>query len=186
MNVLIIGSGGREHALAWKLAQSQRIQMVYVAPGNGGTEQDPRLKSVPFTDPQWLAQFAIKEHIGLTVVGPEAALAAGAKGGLLTPSLTIGALLATILGGLWSAVWPAAPLAAFALIGATAFLAAARSMPLTAIVLMLASPLVAQVPPPAPAPAPTVITRSLTLEWIIVTVMIGAVLFAVCRSSRRN
>ena len=55
-----------------------------------------------------------------------------------------------------------------------------------AIVLMLASPLVAQVPPPAPAPAPTVITRSLTLEWIIVTVMIGAVLFAVCRSSRRN
>jgi phosphoribosylamine--glycine ligase len=77
MKILVVGSGGREHALAWKLAQSQRIQMVYVAPGNGGTELDARLKSVPFTDPQWLAQFVIKEHIGLTVVGPEAPLAAG-------------------------------------------------------------------------------------------------------------
>lgn len=77
MKILVVGAGGREHALAWKLAQSQRIQMVYVAPGNGGTELDPRLKSVPFSDPQWLAQFAIKENIGLTVVGPEAPLAAG-------------------------------------------------------------------------------------------------------------
>jgi H+/Cl- antiporter ClcA len=66
-----------------------------------------------------------------------AALAAGARGGVLTPSLTIGALLATVLGGLWSMLWPGAPLAAFALIGATAFLASARAMPLTAIVLML-------------------------------------------------
>jgi phosphoribosylamine--glycine ligase len=77
MKILVVGAGGREHALAWKLAQSQRIQMVYVAPGNGGTELDPNLKSVPFSDPQWLAQFAIKENIGLTVVGPEAPLAAG-------------------------------------------------------------------------------------------------------------
>ena len=77
MKILVVGSGGREHALAWKLAQSQRIQMVYVAPGNGGTELDSNLKSVPFSDPQWLAQFVIKEHINLTVVGPEAPLAAG-------------------------------------------------------------------------------------------------------------
>jgi phosphoribosylamine---glycine ligase len=77
MKILVVGSGGREHALAWKLAQSERIQMVYVAPGNGGTALDPRLKNVEITDPAWLAQFAIKEHIGLTVVGPEVPLAAG-------------------------------------------------------------------------------------------------------------
>jgi phosphoribosylamine---glycine ligase len=77
MKILVVGSGGREHALAWKLAQSERIQMVYVAPGNGGTALDARLKNVDITDPAWLAQFAIKEHIGLTVVGPEVPLAAG-------------------------------------------------------------------------------------------------------------
>ncbi len=77
MKVLVVGSGGREHALAWKIAQSPRVQMVYVAPGNGGTELDPRLKNVPITDPGWLAQFAIKEGIGITLVGPETPLAAG-------------------------------------------------------------------------------------------------------------
>jgi phosphoribosylamine--glycine ligase len=77
MKILVVGSGGREHALAWKLAQSERIQMVYVAPGNGGTALDLRLKNVPITDPAWLAQFAAKEHIALTVVGPEVPLAAG-------------------------------------------------------------------------------------------------------------
>ncbi len=77
MKILVVGSGGREHALAWKLAQSERIQMVYVAPGNGGTAHDPRLQNVDITDPAWLAQFAIKENIGLTVVGPEVPLAAG-------------------------------------------------------------------------------------------------------------
>jgi phosphoribosylamine--glycine ligase len=77
MKILVVGSGGREHALAWKLAQSPRIQMVYVAPGNGGTALDVRLKNVPITDPAWLAQFAIKENIALTVVGPEQPLAAG-------------------------------------------------------------------------------------------------------------
>jgi phosphoribosylamine---glycine ligase len=77
MKILVVGSGGREHALAWKLTQSERIQMVYVAPGNGGTALDARLKNVDITDPTWLAQFAIKEHIGLTVVGPEVPLAAG-------------------------------------------------------------------------------------------------------------
>ncbi|MEC4718046.1 phosphoribosylamine--glycine ligase [Noviherbaspirillum sp. CPCC 100848] len=77
MKILVVGSGGREHALAWKLAQSERIQMVYVAPGNGGTSLDPRLQNVDITDPAWLAQFAIKEGVALTVVGPEVPLAAG-------------------------------------------------------------------------------------------------------------
>jgi phosphoribosylamine--glycine ligase len=77
MKILVVGSGGREHALAWKLAQSERIQMVYVAPGNGGTALDPRLENVDITDPVQLAQFAVKEHVALTVVGPEIPLAAG-------------------------------------------------------------------------------------------------------------
>ncbi len=77
MKVLVIGGGGREHALAWKLAQSPRVQRVFVAPGNGGTATDPRLANIPITDPQALADFAISEQIGLTVVGPEAPLAAG-------------------------------------------------------------------------------------------------------------
>jgi phosphoribosylamine--glycine ligase len=77
MKVLVIGGGGREHALAWKLAQSQRVQRVYVAPGNGGTARDKRLLNVPITDIQALRQWAQQENIGLTVVGPEAPLAAG-------------------------------------------------------------------------------------------------------------
>src|SRR5258706_3329094 len=77
MKILVVGSGGREHALAWKLAQSERIQMVYVAPGNGGTEADARLVNIDITDPQLLADFVVQEHVGLTVVGPEVPLAAG-------------------------------------------------------------------------------------------------------------
>ena len=77
MKILVVGSGGREHALAWKLAQSERIQMVYVAPGNGGTARDARLVNLEITDPAALADFVQKEHIGLTVVGPETPLAAG-------------------------------------------------------------------------------------------------------------
>ena len=77
MNVLVIGGGGREHALAWKLAQSPRAQSVYVAPGNGGTARDDRLVNVALTDPDALADFAEENKIGLTVVGPEAPLSAG-------------------------------------------------------------------------------------------------------------
>ncbi|MBK1614051.1 phosphoribosylamine--glycine ligase [Rubrivivax gelatinosus] len=77
MKVLVIGGGGREHALAWKLAQSGRVQLVYVAPGNGGTAADPRLRNVPITDPAALADFVVAEKVALTVVGPEAPLAAG-------------------------------------------------------------------------------------------------------------
>ena len=77
MKILVVGSGGREHALAWKLAQSERIQMVYVAPGNGGTARDARLVNLDISDPQLLADFVQQEHISLTVVGPEVPLAAG-------------------------------------------------------------------------------------------------------------
>jgi phosphoribosylamine--glycine ligase len=77
MKILVVGSGGREHALAWKLAQSERVQMIYVAPGNGGTANDIRLKNLDMTDPAELADFVQQENIGLTVVGPEAPLAAG-------------------------------------------------------------------------------------------------------------
>ena len=77
MKILVIGGGGREHALAWKLAQSERAQMVYVAPGNGGTARDGRLINLAITDPAALADFAVAEKIGLTVVGPEAPLSAG-------------------------------------------------------------------------------------------------------------
>ena len=77
MNILVIGSGGREHALAWKLAQSPKAQKVYVAPGNGGTARSPHLVNIDITDVKALADFAETEKINLTVVGPEAPLAAG-------------------------------------------------------------------------------------------------------------
>lgn len=77
MKVLVVGGGGREHALAWKLSQSQRIQQVYVAPGNGGTARDKQLVNVPITDIPTLRQWVMDNHIELTVVGPEAPLAAG-------------------------------------------------------------------------------------------------------------
>src|SRR6476620_3957405 len=77
MKILVIGGGGREHALAWKLAASPKVQLVYVAPGNGGTARDPRLKNVPIDGVEALADFAQAERIALTVVGPEAPLAAG-------------------------------------------------------------------------------------------------------------
>ncbi len=77
MKLLVVGSGGREHALAWKLAHSPRVQKVYVAPGNGGTATEPGLENVPITDIRALAKFAERESVHLTVVGPEAPLAAG-------------------------------------------------------------------------------------------------------------
>jgi phosphoribosylamine--glycine ligase len=77
MKVLVVGGGGREHALAWKLAQSPKLQAVYVAPGNGGTAQDARLENIPITDVQALRVWAQAEKIVLTVVGPEQPLAAG-------------------------------------------------------------------------------------------------------------
>ncbi len=77
MKILVIGGGGREHALAWRLAQSRHVQLVYVAPGNGGTARDRRLQNVPITAADALADFVVKEGVALTVVGPEGQLAAG-------------------------------------------------------------------------------------------------------------
>ncbi len=77
MKALVIGGGGREHAMAWKLAQSARVQKVFVAPGNGGTMAELHVASVPITDIETLIAFAKREEIGFTVVGPEAPLAAG-------------------------------------------------------------------------------------------------------------
>ena len=77
MKLLVIGSGGREHALAWKLAQSPKVQKVFVAPGNGGTALESGLENVAITGIPELVAFAKKEHVYLTVVGPEAPLSAG-------------------------------------------------------------------------------------------------------------
>src|SRR4051812_20789928 len=77
MKLLVIGSGGREHAMAWKLAQSPRVQKVFVAPGNGGTATENGLENVAVTAIPDLLAFAKKEGIHLTVVGPEAPLADG-------------------------------------------------------------------------------------------------------------
>ena len=77
MKLLVIGSGGREHALAWRLSQGARIQKVYVAPGNAGTAMESDLENVALHSVDELLAFAQREHIYLTVVGPEAPLAAG-------------------------------------------------------------------------------------------------------------
>jgi len=77
MKLLVIGGGGREHALAWKLAQSPRVQKVYVAPGNGGTATETGVENVPLAGTRELIDFCRREHIQVTVVGPEAPLAEG-------------------------------------------------------------------------------------------------------------
>ncbi|HEY4136992.1 MAG TPA: phosphoribosylamine--glycine ligase [Casimicrobiaceae bacterium] len=77
MNVLIVGGGGREHALAWKLASSKRLAKVFVAPGNAGTAREPGVANVDLTDVAALVEFARSEPVAMTVVGPEAPLAAG-------------------------------------------------------------------------------------------------------------
>ena len=77
MKLLVIGSGGREHAIAWRLAQSPRVQKVFVAPGNGGTARENGLENLAISDIGKLAEFALAEGIHLTVVGPEAPLAEG-------------------------------------------------------------------------------------------------------------
>jgi len=77
MNVLVIGGGGREHALAWKLVHSPRVGKVFVAPGNAGTAREEGIENVPLSDQAKLVEFAKAEKIALTVVGPEASLAAG-------------------------------------------------------------------------------------------------------------
>ncbi len=77
MKILVIGNGGREHALAWKIAQNKQVSRVYVAPGNAGTALNPDMVNVPITDMQELLAFAQAKQICLTVVGPEATLSQG-------------------------------------------------------------------------------------------------------------
>src|SRR5690554_1512326 len=79
MNILVIGSGGREHALAWKAAQSPDADTVFVAPGNAGTAHEPGVENVNIDvlDIEGLAKFASENNVGLTIVGPEAPLVAG-------------------------------------------------------------------------------------------------------------
>lgn len=79
MKILIVGAGGREHALAWKATQSPNVSQVFVAPGNGGTALEPNVENlpIPVSDLQGLADFAARESIDLTIVGPEAPLVAG-------------------------------------------------------------------------------------------------------------
>lgn len=91
MKVLMIGGGGREHALAWKLAQSKQVEQVFVAPGNAGTATEPKLTNVAIaaTDLEGLIAFARDEQIGLTVVGPEAPLVDGVVDRFQAAGLTI-------------------------------------------------------------------------------------------------
>ena len=77
MKILVIGGGGREHALAWKLHQSARVQKIYVAPGNAGTRQVAQNVPIPANRPEQLLRFALSERVDLTVVGPDGALADG-------------------------------------------------------------------------------------------------------------
>ncbi len=77
MKLLVIGSGGREHALAWRLAKTSGLQKIFVAPGNAGTAKESEVENVNITDPVALADFAEQEGVHLTIVGPEAPLAAG-------------------------------------------------------------------------------------------------------------
>lgn len=77
VNVLVIGGGGREHALAWKLAQSHKVHKVFVAPGNAGTALDPRMENINITSPDELLAWVATNDIALTLVGPEQPLAAG-------------------------------------------------------------------------------------------------------------
>jgi phosphoribosylamine--glycine ligase len=77
MKILVIGGGGREHALAWKLAQSPRVSKVFVAPGNAGSARENGVHNIALNDNQQVVDFIEKEEIALTVVGPEAPLAAG-------------------------------------------------------------------------------------------------------------
>ena len=80
MRILVIGGGGREHALAWKLAQSPQVERIYCAPGNGGTAALGENVPLAVTDVAGLLAFAQAHEIGLTVVGPDDALAAGVVG----------------------------------------------------------------------------------------------------------
>lgn len=89
MKLLVIGSGGREHALAWKLAQSPKVATVFVAPGNAGTAPEPKLQNLPLTAHTDLIDFCRKENVAFTIIGPEAPLAAGIVDDFRTAGLPV-------------------------------------------------------------------------------------------------
>lgn len=89
LNILIIGAGGREHALAWKFAQDARVQHIYVAPGNAGTANMQRVRNIPLTRVSDLLTFAKQNDIGLTFVGAEALLVEGIVDTFQAEGLTI-------------------------------------------------------------------------------------------------
>ncbi len=89
MKILIVGNGGREHALAWKLSQSPRADRIFVAPGNAGTAVDVENVAIPVTDTAGLVKFAKSNEVQLTVVGPEAPLAAGLVDAMTSEGLRV-------------------------------------------------------------------------------------------------
>ncbi|WP_417345105.1 phosphoribosylamine--glycine ligase [Ferrimonas sp.] len=89
MKVLVIGSGGREHALAWKAAQNPAVETVFVAPGNAGTATEPKLENVAVSGNQALVAFAKEQQVALTIVGPEAPLVDGVVDAFEAEGLTI-------------------------------------------------------------------------------------------------
>ena len=91
MKILIIGNGGREHALAWKAAQSSQVDEVFVAPGNAGTDCEPNLTNVNIsaTDIPALIEFVKNNNVALTIVGPEAPLVAGVVDRFMEQGLSI-------------------------------------------------------------------------------------------------
>ena len=89
MKILVIGTGGREHALAWKLSQSAKVSQVFVAAGNVGTAKEHKIRTINLTQHSDLIEFCQNEKIAFTVVGPEAPLAAGIVNDFQAAGLTI-------------------------------------------------------------------------------------------------
>ncbi|MEA4827513.1 MAG: phosphoribosylamine--glycine ligase N-terminal domain-containing protein, partial [Clostridium sp.] len=77
MKILIIGSGGREHAIAWKVSQSNLVEKIYCVPGNGGTDKEEKCENINLEKIDQLLEFAKNENIDLTIVGPETPLVEG-------------------------------------------------------------------------------------------------------------
>ena len=89
MNVLLLGSGGREHALAWKLAQSPLLERLYAAPGNPGIAEHAEIVDIAVNDHRAVIDFCLRHSIGFVVIGPEAPLVAGLADNLRTMGLAV-------------------------------------------------------------------------------------------------
>ena len=89
MNVLLLGSGGREHALAWKLAQSPALEKLWAAPGNPGIAEHAELADIPVSDHRAIIDFCLRHSINFVVIGPEAPLVAGLADNLRTMGIAV-------------------------------------------------------------------------------------------------